>query len=278
MDGTTAVAIALQNYLTPLGVDKNVKILPATHGTPIDINKLKDKSVCFLDYSVGRETMDSILEIAKNVTVMDHHVSVYKELSEIEHPNFNYIYDVDKCGAQIAWREFIGGDEPYFVKLIGDRDLWTKQYSDSKLLNIALKVEEYDADKMVPLVTELVELAKSPDNTSISKETIDLLTAGRNYQKYHDKVVRDIASNAFAITLDDGTPAYKVNCPFGFISDVGEYLYNTHGVVAWMFNVGKYKVYNSLRVSDESDFDAAAYTRARGGGGHEKAAGWSVPV
>lgn len=273
MDGLTAVAVALQNYLTPNGVDSEVRIIPATHGTAIDINKLKGKRVCFLDFSVKADVMLDILDVAKHVTVMDHHISVLKELSDIDHPNFNYIYHSDLSGAQIAWKEFIGKEEPYFIRLIGDRDLWTKKYEDSKILNIALKVEEYDIDDMVPLVTELVHLSDRPDNHLIG-ETATLLQAGANYQKYHDKIVRDIASQSYESTLDDGTVVRKVNCGHGFVSDVGEYLYTVYGGVAWLFSVGESQVYNSLRVGPDCDYDGAAYAKSKGGGGHTKACGW----
>lgn len=270
MDGLTAVAIALQTCAGTHGVDERVTIIPGSYGTPLNLKKLKGKRVCFLDFSAKLDVMLDILEVAEHVTVMDHHISIHADLMTIDSPKFTYIYDVELSGAEIAWREFIGTKQPYFIDLIGARDLWKKEYRDADILQLALKVGEYDVDSMFALIAELIEY----DDVTANATTTELIANGNLYQKYHNQIVEQIASKAFRSELDDGTPVMKVNCTQGFVSDVGQYLYNRYEDVAWMFTVGEDKVYHSLRVSASSDYDASAYAKSKGGGGHVKACGW----
>lgn len=281
MDGLTAVGVALQPQLTCSVLNPNIKLIAATHGTKLDISALVNKSVCFLDFSVSKADMLAILDLASHVTVMDHHISVHEELCSIDHPNFEYVYRSDKSGAQIAWECFIGGEEPYFIQLIGDRDLWTKKYLDADVLHLALRVEEFDVSMMVPFIEGLLLncRAVSDHDTEVFDGTAELIRNGYNYKKYHDQIVGQIASHAYKSVLDDGTPVLKVNCPLGFVSDVGAYLYTNRGVeVAYMCYHTKDKTYHSLRVAKDSAFDAGAYAKLHGGGGHRHASGFVTTV
>lgn len=273
-DGLTAVAIAVQ----PQQETGNLyTTAPMAHHHKIDVQALAGKSVCFLDFSVSKEVMIDILEVAKRVTVIDHHVSVHKELSEIKHANFEYIYDVNKSGAGLAWDFFIGTDYPYFVQLVQDRDIWTKKFDDSDALSLALRVEEFYFEDMVCLISDI--LAYSKDNPDgIDTATLRLIEEGESYQKYQQYMVKQIASNAFKSTLDDGTEVMKVNCVAGLISDVGSYLSeNNECGVALMYCDTPYLHIYSLRVAENCDYDASAYAKSKGGGGHRRSAGFSIP-
>lgn len=275
MDGLTAVAIALQAR----GEDDGEYLaIAGSYGKEIDLKKFKDKRVCFLDFSVGKARMLQILDVAKQVTVIDHHISVYKELTEIELDGFKYVYDVNKSGAQLAWDYFIGTEESYFVALIGDRDIWTKRFADADVLNLALRVENHSLEQMCEFIKNMLEFHDTRDVgiNSVYPGTRELIDKGYTYKKYHDMIIEQIASHAYFALLDDGTPTMKVNCPQGFVSEVGQYLYNRHEKVAWMYTVGKDQTYHSLRVSDNSDYDASVYAKSKGGGGHKKACGWST--
>lgn len=273
-DGTTAVAIALQQHIEPGGVNPNVTVMQGTYGTELDLSKMKDKHVCFLDFSVKKDVMLEILKVATSVTVMDHHVSIHDELESIEADNFEYIYDVNLSGAQIAWREFMGTNEPFFIKLIGDRDLWTKKYPHSDILQLALKVEKFDVDKMTDFISQLIMFDDVNESGMVFPGTFTLIDRGHAYNKYHQYIIEQIASRAHRAELEDGTPVMKVNCPPTFISDVGAYLYTRYEKVAWLYNIDNNKTYHSLRVSEDSDYDASVYAKERGGGGHRRSAGF----
>src|SRR5699024_3701740 len=116
----------------------------------------------------------------KSVTVIDHHVSVHEELSNIIHPNFNYVYDVDLSGAQLAWRFwFPDTPEPKIISLIGDRDLWKKRFVESDVLNLAMRTENYTFHEIHRIITSDVS----------GNELLDaLINRGHQYEIYHRKL------------------------------------------------------------------------------------------
>lgn len=271
-DGYTAAAIAT---LENIGIaERYSALIPGDYTKPVPLEVLNGKNVCFVDYSCSATEMLSILDVAESVTVIDHHIGVHEELAGITHPNFNYVYDINKSGAQLAWDYFVSGTEPFFVTLIGDRDLWKKKHSEADLLSIALRTEDYGIDD----IRFLLEKEYSVTGRHDRNITDSLVKKGVNYKKYHDKMVHDIAEHAFEERLDDDsdTEVLKVNCPLGLMSDVGAILAKkSPSGVAWLYYELGESTKHSLRVSAESDYDAAAYAKSNGGGGHTKAAGWS---
>ena len=274
-DGLTAVAIAVQPQQ---GTDNLYTTAPMAYHHKIDVQALAGKSVCFLDFSVSKEVMIDILEVAERVTVIDHHVSIHKELSEIKHANFEYIYDVNKSGAGLAWDFFIGTDYPYFVQLVQDRDIWTKKFKDADALSLAIRIEEMYFEDMTCLIADILAYSKEHPQ-GVDSETYRLIEEGKSYQKYQQYMVKQIASDAVKSTLDDGTEVMKVNCITGLISDVGNYLSenNECGVALLYCDLPDVRVY-SLRVAADCDYDASAYAKSKSGGGHRRAAGYSVPL
>lgn len=274
-DGLTSVGIAVQPQQA---TDNRYVTRAMAYQNKLDIEELRGKRVCFLDFSVGKSTMLEILEVAEHVTVIDHHVSVYEELSEIVADNFNYVYDVNKSGAGLAWDYFIGGEMPLFVKLVQDRDIWTKEYYDTEPFSLAIRVENLDFEEMVCVIADITDFIKKHPG-HIDDFTIELIANGKSYMKYQTYIVKQIASNAIKAILDDGQEVMKVNCAAGLISDVGSYLAENSdcGVALMYVDTGKQRIC-SLRVAADSDYDASAYAKAHGGGGHKRAAGWSVEL
>lgn len=274
-DGLTAVGIAVQPQQS---TDNHFVTVPMSHSTRLNVESLTGKRVCFLDFSVTKDVMVELLKVAEHVTVIDHHISVRAELSEINAPNFEYVYDVNKSGAGLAWDYFIGTDYPYFVKLVQDRDIWTKKYYDTEPFSLAIRVENLEFETMVCVIADIVEFSKKHPG-HIDDFTIELIADGKSYMKYQSHIVKQIASNAVKATLDDGQEVMSVNCAAGLISDVGSYLSenNKCGVALMYVDTGKLRIY-SLRVAADCDYDASAYAKSKGGGGHRRACGWSVPL
>lgn len=271
MDGHGAMAVPLVDNV---GIKTffELDILSGDYSQPIPLDKYEDKDVCFLDYSLKASEMLKVLEVAKSVTVIDHHVSVHEELSNIIHPNFNYVYDVDLSGAQLAWRFwFPDTPEPKIISLIGDRDLWKKRFVESDVLNLAMRTENYTFHEIHRIITSDVS----------GNELLDaLINRGHQYEIYHRKLVKDIASHAWVDRLDDDsdTEVLRVNCPLGFMSDVGALLSEqSPSGVAWLYYDLEEETKHSLRVSTESTYDAGEFCKSKGGGGHKKAAGWTDP-
>lgn len=285
MDGLVSVAVATQmgaGRISPV-----FDILAADYSKEIDIEMVRDKRVCFLDFSCKKERMLELLEVATYITVIDHHVGVYEELSSIVDERFKYVYNVNLSGAQLTWQYFIRRHEPVFISMIGDRDLWTKKFTHSDQLNLALRTLDVGYHEMYEHVNKLIqELPKPTDNIyeyavlpGLDEKTLDWVMKGLDFQKYHDKMVKEVASHAWDERLDDDsdTEVLKVNCPLGLMSDVGALLApdSPSGVVWLYYELGD-NTKHSLRVSADSEYDASAFAKSLGGGGHKKAAGWTT--
>ena len=276
IDGLASVAIALhmQNHKS----DSPWTTMAMVHGDPIDFEQFKDKRVCFLDFSVPAEEMCKIISVAKRVTVIDHHVSNYDELSRIASTRFEYVYDVDMSGAGLAWDYFIGTNLPYAIEMIQDRDIWTKKHPDSDPYSLAIRVNQLKLVDMCDYINDIIALQLT-DPTSLDKTTIKLIKDGYVYTTYQNYMVRQIASFATKGVLNDGTVVMSVNCIPSLTSDVGSYLSenNTCGVALIYSDTADKRMY-SLRVAADCDFDASAYAKSKGGGGHRRSAGFSIKL
>lgn len=275
MDGFTAAAIATLSDHS--NTNRYSALIPGDYTKPILLEVLADKHVCFVDYSCKTKEMLAILAVAKSVTVIDHHIGIHDEMASINHPNFSFVYDVNKSGAQLAWDYFVGTDEPWFVQLIGDRDLWKKQFPQADILNLALRTEKYDIDKIRNLLEKIITGA----TLGVNHDTYELIKMGMSYNMHYQSIIEDIAVHAYSARLDDeaNTSVLKVNCPLGFMSDVGAVLAKmSPSGVAWLYYDLGNTVKHSLRVSKTSEYDASVYCKTKGGGGHTKAAGWSSDI
>ena len=275
MDGLAAVGVAIQ---PTWGTNHEIETIAMAYGDHVPVDDYKDKRICFLDFSVGKTKMLEILAVASHVTVIDHHVSVHEELSSIDADNFEYVYHIGASGAMLAWKYFIKTVSPWFIDLISDRDLWSKQYVEADFLNLALRVENMDVFNMGLFISNLIKFKAQSEETAVYPGTYDLIEDGRKYHKYHTHIVGQIINkdNVTTVHLEDGAAVLKVNCPVGFVSDVGSVLARrSPSGVAWLYSDVGGKRVNSLRVSPDSDYDASAYAKKMGGGGHRRAAGWN---
>lgn len=251
-------------------------MIPGDYSDPVDPEMCRDHNVVFVDYSPSISNLNDILKVAKNVTVIDHHVTAHKVLGDVRHPKFNFYYDVSLSGAQLAWKYFVGTIEPMLISLIGDRDLWTKKYPGTDFVNLAMRVDGYDLKNISEHMTYLI--VNEIDDT-IDAATWRLAKAGKKYDKVREMYVDAIVSISFNARLDDDTPVLKASCPPLLTSDVGSILATkSPSGVAWLTYETSTGTSNSLRVSATSEYDASAYASTHGGGGHVKASGWSTIV
>ena len=267
-DGLASVAIAGYS-------NRDAVQIPGNYGTDFDISAFIDKDVCFLDFSTKEKEMLAILDVAKSVTVIDHHVTMIEELDHIVHDKLTIYYDINQSGAQLAWEFFNKKPEPLFISFIGDRDLWTKKFEDSDVLSLAMRVLEWGYEDM----SNHIDFIIKGEYDGMDYQTYDLIKQGRVFDVYHQYMVNQIAQNAYSYRLDDDsdTEVLRVNCPMGLMSDVGAVVAKrSPSGVAWLVYETEEFTKHSLRVSEDSEYNAAEFAATKGGGGHVKAAGWQV--
>jgi len=68
---------------------------------------LTGKIVYIVDYSYPKEVLLELISKVKYLYLWDHHNTAIEDLSEIPHsgPNWNFVLDTTKCGAEITWEQ-----------------------------------------------------------------------------------------------------------------------------------------------------------------------------
>ena len=118
LDGFAA-AWAVRNALA-----ENVDFYKGIHQqSPPDVSGM---DVILVDFSYKKEVLEDMLETAGSITILDHHISAEKDLSDLlKSGKINGLFDMNRSGAMLAWQWFNPDQQPPKLILhIQDRDLW----------------------------------------------------------------------------------------------------------------------------------------------------------
>ena len=221
------------------------------HGEPAP--DVKERDVVVLDFAYARAITVELAKAAASYLVIDHHKSAAADLADLPYCRF----DMEKSGAVLAWEHFHPGAElPPLLAYIQDKDLWRWKLESSAEVSAALASH--------PLEFKLWDQLKIDD----------LKRDGAAIRRYQGQMVREICAQARRGTFD-GHDVPIVNTPV-LQSYVGNALAKAEKfVLAWHERPdGTLRV--SLRSTD-GGLDVAEIARRYGGGGHERAAGFSLP-
>ena len=226
------------------------------HGTPPP--DVKGKVVAILDFSFNNATTKQMIEDAEGLIVIDHHKSAMVELHDISNTHF----DMTKSGAMLAWEFFhVGKEPPKFISYIQDRDLWTWELPYSK--------EFAAAFDMVPF--EFEEFEKYEDDSVFD----DAVKRGSYILAYSKTVVKKVCEKASARKLDE-KDVLVVNASH-WMSEIGNRLAPDCDVaMIWYYDHADRLIKVSLR-SFHDTVDVSEVAKKFGGGGHKKAAGFTLP-
>jgi len=228
---------------------------PATHGdAPPDV---KGKNVAILDFSYDNQTVKKMISEAKSLIVIDHHKSAMVDLHDIPNTHF----DMSHSGARLAWDFFHPGrNPPKFIDYIEDRDLWKWDLAYSK--------EFAAAFAMVPF--EFEAFTEFEDDSVFQKAC----KKGSYILAYSKTVVKKVADRA-TLRICDGKKVYIVNSSH-WMSEIGSRLStDCDYAVIWYYDHSRQEYRVSLR-SFHEDVDVSEIAKKYGGGGHKKAAGFSL--
>ena len=226
------------------------------HGTvPPDVT---GKVVVILDFSFDNATTKKMIEDADGLIVIDHHKSAMVELHDISNCHF----DMTHSGARLAWDFFHPGKEPpKFINYIEDRDLWKWELPYSK--------EFAAAFDMVPF--EFEEFEKFEDDSVFD----DAVKRGSYVLAYSKTVVKKVCEKASARKFE-GMDVLVVNASH-WMSEIGARLSpDCDFAVIWFYDHEDRIIKVSLRAFHEH-VDVSEISKKFGGGGHKKAAGFTLP-
>ena len=246
------------------------------------INKIR-----VFDVSVKPDDIDSMTLNCPtdDIKVFDHHVTTEVSFRQTEDYEKTLTYDVNECGATLAWKYYYPNDEiPLFLRYIRDRDLW--QMNDLKrAAPMSNEVNEYlfansphykDTDAWIAYL----DMTADEEKELIEKAKI----IGGSLIKSKNDAVSRISYNS-GIRNIDGYRVYVSNAPL-YQSDIGNYLVNSRDsdgnykcdyALIWRYCEKFEKYYVSLRAR-KGDVDVSVIAKQfdQNGGGHAAAAGFST--
>ena len=226
------------------------------HGAqPPDV---KDKNVVILDFSFDNATTKKMIEDAAGLMVIDHHKSAIVELHDISNTHF----DMTHSGARLSWDFFHPGKEPpKFINYIEDRDLWKWVLPYSKEFSAAFDMVPFDFE----------EFEKFEDDSVFD----DAVKRGSFILAYSKTVVKKVCDKASPRKYE-GKDVLVVNSSH-WMSEIGARLSpDCDFAMIWYFDHEDKKIKVSLR-SFHDHVDVSEISKKFGGGGHKKAAGFTLP-
>lgn len=278
MDGLGAL-LAAQMILG----EGNFDIHLATYGSPSP--DVQDRHVYIFDFSYTRDVMLSIIEKAKQVSVVDHHATAEETLKDL--PCFT-LFDKSRSGAVLAY-DFLMSvtypdkkvyEIPQILLYIQDRDLWTWEMELSKEINEYLRTSiPYTDNDLVQ--SNIDELEKIQDDLRVYGWK-DYAKIGADRLKQKMNVVENVVSRRFLTSVfleHEWVPVMAAFSPDCYTSEVGGELAKLSptkvGVVITGLGTST-KFGMSIRGTPDSGDLAKRIAQSFGGGGHDKAAGCGI--
>jgi oligoribonuclease NrnB/cAMP/cGMP phosphodiesterase (DHH superfamily) len=228
--------------------------------------KLTGAEIYIVDFSYPKEELLRVKNIAKSLTILDHHMTAKAQLAGLDFAHF----DLDQSGAMLAWKHFHPGTKaPKMIEYVQDRDLWLWKQPESKKINAVIQSHNIGEELNFPSFCELRDrLEDEQQFLGLIKEGEAILRSQDQYMniavKRTAKMIKlagyDIPvvnSSVFESELCHKLIALYPGVPFGAVY----YDFGTDGFQAW-----------SLR--SEGDFDVSAVAAKFNGGGHKNAAGF----
>ena len=274
--------------------------LSASYHKPIPGNDVfADRDVYLVDFSYPLETLERISQVAKRVTILDHHKSAAEALKGTR---FAEHIRQDWSGAHITWdffhglgagrvRSFVASNDPrdvaakqdlapeilaraavadelpVIVRYVEDNDIWLHKLPQWEEVKIVGEMMDLNAKDAIQQWDAFAEKMETPAGLSEVKQQGAAILAYRN-----SIIKRAVHEPAF--TFLDGHKVPCVNAT-NWQSEIGDILDKKHPfAVMWRMTKDGTFAY-SLRSDKQSGVDVAAIAEKFGGGGHRNSAGFS---
>lgn len=217
-------------------------------------------NVLIVDYSFKRNVL---LELAAkyNVVVLDHHKTAEEDLKGLDFCTFAE----GKSGAGLTYEYFKYGEATsmhWLPAYVQDRDLWKWELPYSKEVNAYIATLPFEFEVWY----EAAQLEAAP-----------VVEGGRAILHFEDSIIQSAIKSSMRVVEFCGHTVPIVNATAFLRSELGHAIVDKttypFGLVYTEMADGKFKY--SIRVSDQSDFDASELAKQFGGGGHKKAASFT---
>lgn len=249
------------------------------------------RDVILVDFCYPRLVLWDMQQVANSILVLDHHKSAEADLQP-EHmhivridqsaQNFTWdkvlryaeadkgwiprtviyaLFDMNRSGAGIAWDFFHPGvPRPELIDHVEDRDLWRFALPGTREIQAAVFSYPYEFD-----VWDL--LMETPMET--------LRAQGVAIERKHHKDVAELVKVAKRQMVIGHYEVPVASLPYTLASDAGNLMAKGKPFAACYYDKDGGRVF-SLRSTDQG-VDVSEVAKLYGGGGHARAAGFTVP-
>ncbi|MCK5386712.1 MAG: phosphohydrolase [Gammaproteobacteria bacterium] len=231
------------------------------HQLPPDVT---GRDVLLVDFSYKREVLIEMLSTASSITILDHHISAEKDLTDLlDSGKIKGLFNMNKSGAMLVW-EWFNPDRPApkLIEYIQDRDLWRFELKDTRTVTTGLASYPYDFEVWDKFM-----------NASPS-ELNDLKRDGEAIERRLQQDIKVLIESGVRRMVIGGYDVPVLNAPSSYISDAGNIMSEGEAFAACYWDHPDGRSF-SLR-SSETGIDVSEVAKQYGGGGHMKAAGFTV--
>jgi oligoribonuclease NrnB/cAMP/cGMP phosphodiesterase (DHH superfamily) len=250
----------------------------------LNMENIKSSNIIFVDICPSVDYLLTLCNIANKVVILDHHISAYRNIEEIENKpeNLFTLFDMNRSGCMITWDFFNSGlTRPWFIDYIGDRDLWKWELPNSKNINTALFEEKHITFNGLNILYD-----RYVTKEQINKLIEDMNERGNQINKFRNELIEKETKKAIHCTFQFEETLYNVwlyNGPEDLRSDIGNALMQINfknGLkpdfsINWRYDVKTHEFWLSMR-GEEWSPDLSVICRKYNGGGHPKASGCSM--
>jgi uncharacterized protein len=274
------------------------------------------RDVLVVDFSWDRATLCDLRERARSLLVLDHHKTAAQNLAglpfcvfDMERSGAGLALDYFFPGARESLDECADEAEdvariqrhPGGVAPSGPHGL--VRVRGTKITRLALMIEDYDLwrfrdlrTRAVGIFLETVEKVPGRWDHDALPAIEDMAEQGRTLLRYRAGLVESIARNAYPIRLPDGSEALAVNSPL-FKNEVADLLLRRDPEILSLCRrpgevpeapapglacLSYYRHEDGFFVcslrSAPGGVDCSKVAQMRGGGGHERSAGWRAEL
>lgn len=254
-DGFSGAWVAWRKY------GDHAEYVPYFHGEPLDA-EIKNKDIIFIDVLPVESDLKRLISENKSVMAIDHHKTNEDRIKLIT----NYVFDLSKSGCVLAWEYFYPTEPiPKLLQYIQDMDIWQWKLDNSKEINAAIGLYDFNFSIWDDLTVDL------SDSIKIKKHIID----GALIKKYEKQVIADIIEDNSQLVEFEGYRIYAVNSSV-LSSQIGNILSIKKPPLAIIWQQRSDIITVGLR--SNGTVDVGALAKKYGGGGHVGAAGFEIPL
>ncbi len=277
LDGYTAYLVLYSSGK----IAKNAIINPDVPYTIEIPENVKDKNVIILDVSYSKHILTGIIDLAKHVTYIDHHISSMNYLDNVQEKyklKFNKYCDINECGASLAWKYFYKKQPmPKLITYIKDNDIgiWKHKHTMPVITYINVNFSTHPKDvKSWKVLLDDIYVYKISRTGKIYCEYMNYLMDSFS-GKY---CIKMFPSAKIAKMLNCNVGQYKVvvvngGCPSNYIGKIMLDKIMCDFCLIWTLDLGRQTYVISLR---SKEIDVEYIANKFGGGGHKLASAFSM--